>query len=174
MYKGSVFRHVALRIKLATLLPANPRSLHSADGQVANVSSRRVRICCCVRLCARPAKEPAAAEQQTESLFEHLVGAREQDRRQSGALLRSLCHSMKGFEEKHWSVSVKKLFIALALMFSCLLASDAFAAVTFKRFQHCGKGLVTVKTCECHARHSRIWHYCHAGEYCQTDGSCHK
>jgi hypothetical protein len=70
---------------------------------------------------------------------------------------------------------VKKPLIALALVFGCVLATDAFAAVRFKRFPHCGEGLVTLKTCECHASTSRAWHYCHAGEYCRTlDGSCHK
>ena len=65
--------------------------------------------------------------------------------------------------------------IALALMFGCILTADALAAVKFKRFSHCGGGLVTVKTCECHASNSRVWHYCHAGEYCHTfDGRCHK
>jgi phosphatidylserine/phosphatidylglycerophosphate/cardiolipin synthase-like enzyme len=53
------------------------------------------------------------------------------------------------------------------LVFGCILATDAFAAVKFKRFPHCGEGLVTVKTCECHAINSRIWHFCHAGEYCR-------
>jgi hypothetical protein len=52
---------------------------------------------------------------------------------------------------------------------------NALAAVKFKRFAHCGDGLVTVKTCECHASNSRVWHYCHAGYYCHTfDGSCRK
>jgi hypothetical protein len=41
--------------------------------------------------------------------------------------------------------------------------------------RRCGDGLVTVKTCECHTRNSRIWHYYHAGYYCHTfDGSCRK
>jgi hypothetical protein len=32
-----------------------------------------------------------------------------------------------------------------------------------------------VKTCECHASNSSVWHYCHAGYYCHTfDGSCRK
>jgi hypothetical protein len=72
-------------------------------------------------------------------------------------------------------VDVKKLFIAVVLLSNCLLTPDAFAAIKFKRFPHCGEGLVTVKTCECHASNSRIWHFCHAGEYCHTfDGSCRK
>jgi hypothetical protein len=71
--------------------------------------------------------------------------------------------------------NVKIGLVAFALVFSFVLASDAFAAVKFKRFAHCGDGLVTVKTCECHASNSRIWHFCHAGEYCHTfDGSCRK
>jgi hypothetical protein len=70
---------------------------------------------------------------------------------------------------------MKKWLVALTLVFNCLLAQNAFAAVKFKRFPHCGEGPVTVKTCECHASNSRIWHFCRAGEYCHTfDGSCRK
>jgi hypothetical protein len=70
---------------------------------------------------------------------------------------------------------MKKCFLALASASILLLAQDARAAIVFKRFPHCGNGLVTVKTCECHASNSRIWHYCHAGYYCHTyDGSCRK
>jgi hypothetical protein len=38
--------------------------------------------------------------------------------------------------------NVKKHHIVLALVFTCLLASNAFAAVKFKRFPHCSEGLV--------------------------------
>lgn len=70
---------------------------------------------------------------------------------------------------------MKKWFFALVCASTFLLAQNALAAVTFKRFAHCGDGLVTVKTCECHANNSRVWHYCHAGYYCHTyDGSCRK
>ena len=70
---------------------------------------------------------------------------------------------------------MKKWFIALVCASTLLLAQNALAAIVFKRFAHCGDGLVTVKTCECHASNSRIWHYCHAGYYCHTfDGSCRK
>jgi hypothetical protein len=70
---------------------------------------------------------------------------------------------------------MKKVFFALVCVSAFLLAQDALAAIQFKRFPHCADGLVTVKTCECHASNSRIWHYCHAGNYCHTfDGSCRK
>jgi hypothetical protein len=53
--------------------------------------------------------------------------------------------------------------------------ANASAAIQFKRFSHCAEGLVTVKTCECHANTSKHWHFCHSGEYCHTfDGTCHK
>jgi hypothetical protein len=48
------------------------------------------------------------------------------------------------------------------------------AAIKFKRFEHCPVGLVTVKTCECHAGASGRFHYCHAGHYCHFDGTCHE
>ena len=67
---------------------------------------------------------------------------------------------------------MKKFITAFVCVFTGVMAQDAFAAITFKRFPHCPEGLVTVKTCECHARNSRIWHYCHAGHYCHYDGSC--
>jgi hypothetical protein len=56
---------------------------------------------------------------------------------------------------------------------TCLLAQNASAAIKFKRFPHCGDGLVTVKTCECHTATSRHFEYCHAGQYCHTAyGGC--
>jgi hypothetical protein len=74
-----------------------------------------------------------------------------------------------------WGECMKKWFIALVCASTFLLAQNALAAFTFKRFADCGDGLVTVKTCECHASNSRVWHYCHAGYYCHTfDGSCRK
>jgi hypothetical protein len=70
---------------------------------------------------------------------------------------------------------MKTRLVVLTLVFNCLLAQNAFAAVKFSQFPHCGEGLVTAKTCECHASNSRLWHFCHAGEYCHTfDGSCRK
>jgi hypothetical protein len=70
---------------------------------------------------------------------------------------------------------MKILFIALACASTFLGAQNAFAAIKFKRFAHCGDGPVTVHTCECHASNSRVWHYCHAGYYCHTfDGTCRK
>ena len=70
---------------------------------------------------------------------------------------------------------MKKWFLAFVCASTLLFGQNALAAVKFKRFAHCGDGLVTVKTCECHASNSRVWHYCHAGYYCHTfDGSCRK
>ena len=70
---------------------------------------------------------------------------------------------------------MKKWLFALVCASTFLLAQNAVAAVQFTRFAHCGEGLVTAHTCECHASNSRIWHYCHAGYYCHTfDGSCRK
>jgi hypothetical protein len=70
---------------------------------------------------------------------------------------------------------MKKSLIVLSCVLTCVLAQDAFAAIKFKRFAHCPDGLVSVKTCECHAANSRHWHFCHAGEYCHTfDGTCSK
>ena len=70
---------------------------------------------------------------------------------------------------------MKKWLFALVCASTFLLAQNAVAAVQFTRFAHCGEGLVTAHTCECHAINSRIWHYCHAGYYCHTfDGSCRK
>ena len=70
---------------------------------------------------------------------------------------------------------MKKSMVIIACLFTCLPGQDAFAAIQFKRFQHCPDGLVSAKTCECHASKSRHWHFCHAGEYCHTlDGTCTK
>ena len=69
---------------------------------------------------------------------------------------------------------VFSLFFAL-LSLSVLVTEPAFAAVKFKRFPHCPEGAVTVKTCECHAGTSGRYHFCHAGNLCDTHtGKCHK
>ena len=68
-------------------------------------------------------------------------------------------------------------FSLLLVLFnlSLIAAGPAFAAVKFKRFAHCGEGTVTVKTCECHAGTSGRYHFCHAGNSCDTNtGKCHK
>ena len=55
----------------------------------------------------------------------------------------------------------------------CLLAQDVSAAIAFKRFVHCGDGLVTERTCECHKAGTTRFYYCHKGQYCQTfEGVC--
>jgi len=70
--------------------------------------------------------------------------------------------------------SMKKILIVVICALTCLMAQDAFAAIKFKRFPHCSVGLVTEKTCECHAGASGRFHYCHAGHYCHFDGTCHE
>jgi hypothetical protein len=39
---------------------------------------------------------------------------------------------------------MKKFIIGLVCVFTEVMAQDAFAAITFKRFPHCPEGLVTV------------------------------
>lgn len=67
-------------------------------------------------------------------------------------------------------------FSLLALFgLSFLVADPAFAAVKFKRFPHCPDGRVSVKTCECHRGSSGRYHFCHAGNACDTEtGKCRK
>jgi len=68
---------------------------------------------------------------------------------------------------------MKKSIAVLSCLVVCLAAQEALAAVKYKRFPHCADGVVTVKTCECHAGKSAPYRYCHAGQYCHTfDGSC--
>jgi hypothetical protein len=40
---------------------------------------------------------------------------------------------------------MKKFITALVCVFTGVMAQDAFAAITFKRFPHCPEGPVTVK-----------------------------
>jgi hypothetical protein len=69
--------------------------------------------------------------------------------------------------------SMRKSIIVLACVAACCLtAQESFAAIKFKRFEHCPQGLVTAKTCECHVGTTGRFHYCHAGHYCHYDGSC--
>ena len=70
---------------------------------------------------------------------------------------------------------MRTLFILLTCAFTCVAAEQALSAIQFKRFPHCPEGLVTKKTCECHAGTSRRFHYCHAGYQCDTSaGKCSK
>jgi hypothetical protein len=64
-----------------------------------------------------------------------------------------------------------KLFSILFafLAWSILAAEPASAAIKFKRFAPCAEGVVTVKTCECHAGTSGRYHFCHAGNSCDTN-----
>ena len=67
------------------------------------------------------------------------------------------------------------LFALLSLSF--LVTEPAVAAIKFKRFPHCPEGIVpeSLKTCECHAGTSGRYHFCHAGNSCDTHtGKCHK
>ena len=67
------------------------------------------------------------------------------------------------------------VFLFLVAVFICLTPRESSAAVKFKRFSHCPEGLVTKKTCECHAAASGRFHFCHAGKYCDSvHGFCHK
>jgi hypothetical protein len=66
---------------------------------------------------------------------------------------------------------VKTRLIALVSAF--LLTTDAHAAFKYKRFP--AEGLVTVKTCECHATTRGTGIFAMPGEYCHTyDGTCHR
>ena len=69
----------------------------------------------------------------------------------------------------------KAVFAALIGAITVLTIYEASAAVRFKRFAHCPEGLVSKKTCECHAGSSGRFHFCHAGQNCDTiHGLCHK
>ena len=69
----------------------------------------------------------------------------------------------------------KMVLAALLCAFACSMAEESFAAIKFKRFPHCPEGLVSKKTCECHAGTSGRFHFCHAGYICDTvHGQCHK
>lgn len=68
---------------------------------------------------------------------------------------------------------MKTATIVLSCILVCLCVQGAFAAIKYKRFPHCPEGLVTVKTCECHAGASGRHHFCHAAQYCHAfDGAC--
>jgi len=70
---------------------------------------------------------------------------------------------------------MKKLFVVLICAIPFLITGDAVAAIKFKRFPHCPAGLVTKKTCECHAGESGRYHFCHAGYECDiVTGKCSK
>ena len=76
---------------------------------------------------------------------------------------------------------MKTTLMALTFALACLAATDASAAIKYKRFPACAGGPVSEKTCECHASaapvspRSHRFHYCHAGESCDTTtGKCSK
>jgi hypothetical protein len=76
---------------------------------------------------------------------------------------------------------MKKILLTLICTLACFAATDAGAAIKYKRFPACAGGPVTEKTCECHATatpaspKSHRFHYCHAGESCDTTtGKCSK
>ena len=71
---------------------------------------------------------------------------------------------------------MRMLWLVFALLGSSLVVTEpAVAAIKFKRFTHCPDGTVNVKTCECHAGTSARYHFCHAGNSCDTQtGRCHK
>jgi len=66
-------------------------------------------------------------------------------------------------------------FAVLVGAMTCMTIHEASSAVRFKRFEHCSEGLVSQKTCECHAGTSGRFHFCHAGKICDAvHGLCHK
>jgi hypothetical protein len=67
---------------------------------------------------------------------------------------------------------MKKATVVLSFILTCGLAQEAFAAIKYERFPHCPDGLVSMKTCECHAGTSGRYHFCHAGHFCHADGTC--
>jgi hypothetical protein len=76
---------------------------------------------------------------------------------------------------------MKKTFVTLVCALACLSVQGASAAIKFKRFPDCAGGPVTEKTCECRVAAtpttpaSRRFHYCHAGESCDsTTSKCSK
>ena len=72
--------------------------------------------------------------------------------------------------------AVKFLPLLFSVVSLSLLATEpTSAAIKFKRFPHCPEGIVSKKTCECHAGTSGRYHFCHAGNSCDTDnGQCHE
>jgi hypothetical protein len=75
-------------------------------------------------------------------------------------------------EPQHPRSKMTKAIFVIACISMCAAAQDASAAIKFKRFPHCPEGLVSMKTCECHAGTSGKYHFCHAGHYCHADGAC--
>lgn len=70
---------------------------------------------------------------------------------------------------------MKKSLVVFACAFALLTSQEAGAAIKFKRFPHCPNGVVSKKTCECHAGDSGRYHFCHAGYQCDTvTGHCSK
>ena len=71
---------------------------------------------------------------------------------------------------------MKRSLLLIAILGLCALITEpASAAIKFKRFPHCPEGPVTMKTCECHRGDSGRYHFCHAGNSCDTErGKCHK
>jgi hypothetical protein len=66
------------------------------------------------------------------------------------------------------------ILFAGALLSLCV-AQPAWSALKYKRFSQCPEGTVAAKTCECHAGTSGRYHFCHAGNSCDTNtGKCHK
>jgi hypothetical protein len=71
---------------------------------------------------------------------------------------------------------MRLFWLGFALLgLSLIVKEPAAAAIKFKRFPHCPEGTVNVKTCECHAGSSGRYHFCHAGNSCDTQtGKCRK
>jgi hypothetical protein len=70
---------------------------------------------------------------------------------------------------------MRQFLVVLTCAFAFLMTQEAVAAIKFKRFPHCPAGMVSKKTCECHAGQSGRYHFCHAGYQCDTvSGKCSK
>ena len=67
---------------------------------------------------------------------------------------------------------MKKATVVLSLILTCALTHEAFAAIKYKHFPRCPEGVVSMKTCECHAGTSGRYHFCHADHFCHSDGTC--
>jgi len=99
---------------------------------------------------------------------------RECQRSQQPATVQSLPKARWPFDLTAMDQTMKKAKLAaLICAFTFLIAHDSSAAIRFKRFPHCPEGLVSKKTCECHADSSGRYHFCHAGYHCDTtNGQC--
>jgi hypothetical protein len=68
-----------------------------------------------------------------------------------------------------------KTIIVLTFVATCVMPHQAQAAIKYKRLPYCPDGIVTKNICECHKATSGRYHFCHAGNSCDTgSGICSK